>query len=109
MSVKGGLTAERERQVPEFAGFVRRAIRAHGRRVGAADPEELAELVAMRATLEEAIATAVDGLRAAPREASWAEIARALGVTRQAAQQRYGGRPSGKLVAPMPGQLDLWA
>jgi DNA-binding GntR family transcriptional regulator len=77
----------RPRETPEYAGAVRRMIRAHGRRVAAADPEDLAELVAMREVLEAAIAEAVAGQKA---DYSWAMVARGLGTTRQAAQMRYG-------------------
>lgn len=48
MSVKRRLTPKRERETPEYAAMVRRIIRAHGRRVIHADPEDLAELVAAR-------------------------------------------------------------
>lgn len=106
MSVKAGLTAKRLRETPEYAGFARRAIRAYGRRVADADPEDLREMLEMRVVLEEAIATAVDGLRV---RSSWADIARALGLSKQAVQQRYGGRPSGNGGGAMPGQLDLWS
>lgn len=82
--------AKRERETPEYAQMVRRIIAAHGRRVGDADPEDLAELVAMRATLEEAIAAAVRGQRS--NGFSWAAIGRGLGVTRQAAQMAWGER-----------------
>lgn len=76
-------------ETPEFAGMVRRMIAAHGRRVADADPEDLADLVALRETLEEAIAHAVEGQRSRWGR-SWAEVARGLGTTRQAAQMRYG-------------------
>lgn len=81
---------KREREVGEYAGMVRRVIRAHGRRVAAADPEDLVELVALRDVLEAAIDEAVTGMRAAPRSASWTAIGDALGITRQGAFQRYG-------------------
>lgn len=86
--------------------MVRRIIRAHGRRVGGADPEDLVELAELRDVVEEAIADAVRGLREGG--CSWAQVARGLGTTRQAAQQRYGatGRTPGD---PMRGQLDLWS
>lgn len=67
--------------------MVRRILRAHGRRVAAADPEDLAELVAMRDTLEGAIHIAVRGLIENGR--SYGDIARALGITRQAVHSRY--------------------
>ena len=79
-------------ETPAFAGMVRRQIRAHGRRVADADPEDLAELVAMHEVLQLAIDEAVLGMREA-RAVSWGQIGRALGITRQAAQQRYSHRP----------------
>lgn len=86
------MSRRRERETPEYAAFVRRSIRAHGRRVADADPEDLAELVAMHETLALAIDEAVLGMREA-RAVSWGQIGRALGITRQAAQQRYTHRP----------------
>jgi hypothetical protein len=73
---------------PEFAAFGRRIIRAHGRRVAAGDVEGLADLLGLTDELEEATQAAVDGLRR--HGYSWAEIASRLGLTRQAAQQRWG-------------------
>jgi DNA-directed RNA polymerase specialized sigma24 family protein len=73
----------------EFAAFARRIIRAHGRRVAAGDVEALRELVALSTVIDEAIGQAVIGLRAFGY--SWAEIGQRLGISRQAAQQRWGG------------------
>jgi hypothetical protein len=82
------MARKRERETTEYAGMVRRIIRAHGKRVAQADEVDLTELVAMRETLEEAIQAAVDGMRA--RGESWAYIGRGTGTTRQEAQRRYG-------------------
>lgn len=81
-------TRRRERETPEYAQMVRRIIRAHGRRCADADPEDLAELIEMSQTLDEAITEAVAGLR--HNGFSWAQIAVPLGITRQAAQMRFG-------------------
>lgn len=81
--------AKRERETPEYAAMVRRMLLAHGRRVADADPEDLAELVAMRDTLELAIAQAVTGMRA-KHGRSWADVARGLGTSRQYAAKAYG-------------------
>ncbi|MEV6375467.1 hypothetical protein [Micromonospora musae] len=74
----------------EFAAFTRRIIRAHGRRVATGDVEALRDLVALSAALDDAIGQAVIGLRAFGY--SWAEIGQRLGISRQAAQQRWGGQ-----------------
>ena len=89
-TVKTGLTHYRARRVvenAEFTAFGRRILRAAGRRVAAGDVDALPELAALSAELDAAICDAVAGLRAAGY--SWGEIAARLGVTRQAAQQRW--------------------
>ena len=72
-----------------YAAFIRRAVRAHGRRIGSGDVEALADLLAVSDEVEQALSVAVAGLREAGY--SWAEIASRVGVTRQAAQQRWAG------------------
>ena len=72
----------------EYASFIRRVIRAHAKRVAAGDVDALADMTGLASELDEAIGQAVTGLRDAGY--SWAEIAARLGVTRQAAQQRWG-------------------
>jgi hypothetical protein len=77
----------------EFAAFVRRVVGAHGRRVGTGDVDALADLVALSEHIDRAIGDAITGLRAFGY--SWSDIAARIGVTRQAAQQRWGrGDPS---------------
>lgn len=91
--VKPVLTASEGRRVVEngdFAAFAARILRACARRVADGDVEGLAGLVALRSELDRAIAEAVRGLRQPRWGYSWAEVARVLGTTRQAAQQRYG-------------------
>ncbi|MFI7603947.1 hypothetical protein ACIBTV_02340 [Micromonospora sp. NPDC049366] len=95
-TVKHTLTSvprqQRRREIVEntsFAAFARRIIRAHGRRVATGDVEALRDLVALSANLDDAIGEAVIGLRAFGY--SWAEIGARLGISRQAAQQRWGG------------------
>ncbi len=73
----------------EYAGFVRRIIRAHARRVASGDVEALTDMVALSSLLDESISQAVTGLRA--HGYSWADIGTRLGISRQAAQQRWGG------------------
>jgi DNA invertase Pin-like site-specific DNA recombinase len=92
-SVKAELTPNRRRRPvenDEYARFVRRVVRAYARRVAGGDVDALADMTGLTAELDEAIAQAVIGLREAGY--SWAEIATRLGVSRQAAQQRWGQR-----------------
>ncbi|PZF90065.1 hypothetical protein [Micromonospora deserti] len=94
-TVKASLTRtprQKRREVVEndaFAAFARRIIRAHGRRVATGDIEALRDLVALSANLDGAIGEAVIGLRAFGY--SWSEIGTRLGISKQAAQQRWGG------------------
>ena len=74
----------------EYAAFVRRIIKAFARRVASGDVEALRDMVALSALLDEAIDEAVTGLRG--HHYSWAEIADRLGISRQAAHQRWGGK-----------------
>ena len=93
-TVKTTLTPNRAGRVVEndqYAAFARRILRAYTRRVADGDVEALAVLLGLSAEIETAIAQAVTGLRASGY--SWAEIGSRLGITRQAAQQRWG-RPT---------------
>jgi hypothetical protein len=71
----------------EYITFVRRIIRAAGRRAGT-DIESLPHLIALRTALDEQIAQAVTSVRTDGY--SWADVAQRTGGTRQAAQQRWG-------------------
>jgi hypothetical protein len=89
-------TPERARRVvenDEFTAFSRRVLRAAGRRVAAGDVDGLPDLAALAVALDAAISDAVVGLRAAGY--SWGEIAARLGVTRQAAHQRWATGTAG--------------
>jgi hypothetical protein len=72
----------------EYAAFARRIIRAYARRVATGDVEALTDMVALASVLDDAISDAVTGLRT--HGYSWADIANRLGITRQAAHQRWG-------------------
>jgi hypothetical protein len=75
-------------ETDEYGAFVRRVLRAYRRRVGDRDIAALAGLAALSSELDEAMRAAVTELRA--NGYSWADIGGQLGVTRQAAQMRYG-------------------
>jgi hypothetical protein len=91
-SVNTALTPHRRtRPVVEndaYAAFTRRVLVSYGRRIAAqGDVDGLAELVELGDDIQTAIQDAVTGLRG--HGYSWAEIAIRLGITRQAAQQRW--------------------
>lgn len=89
----------------DYTAFIRRALEAHGRRVAEGDPADLADLVALRAALDAAIATAVAGLRAGSGAYSWADIGDALGISRQAAMQRWPLAHGSRLPGGQPAHL----
>ena len=93
-TVKATLTPDRAPRVvqnDEYAAFARRVLRAYARRVADGDVEALTLMLGLSAEIDTAIARAVTGLRGSGY--SWAEIGSRLGITRQAAQQRWGARP----------------
>ena len=69
---------------------------AYSRRAADGDVEALTLMTGLADELDAAIAEAVKGLRS--RGYSWAEIGSRLGITRQAAQQRWGQQ----LTRPVP-------
>jgi len=84
------LSRNRRRDVvenDEYAAFTRRIVGAYSRRVAAGDIEALASMVTLAQDVEDAIQTAVIGLRTFGY--SWTEIANRLGISRQAARQRW--------------------
>ena len=90
--VNGALTPKRLRRAvenDEYAAFLRRVIRAYSRRVAAGDIEAITAMAALADDLQDATRRAITGLRAYGY--SWADIAARLGITRQGAQQRWGG------------------
>jgi hypothetical protein len=90
-AVKNPLTPNRAGRVvenDEYAAFARRVLRAYARRVADGDVEALSLMLGLSAEIDSAISQAVSGLRAFGY--SWAEIGSRLGITRQAAQQRWG-------------------
>ena len=90
-TVKNPLTPDRRTwpvENHEYAAFARRVLRAYARRVADGDVEALTLMLGLSAEIDTAISQAVTGLREFGY--SWAEIGSRLGITRQAAQQRWG-------------------
>jgi hypothetical protein len=93
-TVKNSLTPNRRARLVEnddYAAFARRILRGYARRVADGDVEALTLMLGLSADIDTAIGQAVTGLRSYGY--SWAEIGSRLGITRQAAQQRWG-RPA---------------
>ena len=91
-TVNACLTPERTRPDTEndaYAAFTRRILRAYARRIATGDIEALTAMTSLAADIDTALREAVTGLRTFGY--SWAEIGSRLGITRQAAQQRWGG------------------
>ena len=91
-TVKTSLTPNRARRLvenDEYAAFARRILRAYARRVADGDVEALTLMTDLANEVDSAISQAVNGLRTFGY--SWAEIGSRLGISRQAAQQRWGG------------------
>ena len=90
-TVNKPLTPNRTRPVvenDEYAAFTRRILRAYARRIATGDIEALTLITGLAEEVETTIRNAVIGLREFGY--SWADIGARLGVTRQAAQQRWG-------------------
>ena len=90
-TVKNRLAPKPAVENGEYAAFARRILRAYARRISAGDVDALGDITILAADVEDAIRLAVTGLR--DYGYSWAEIGARLGVTRQAAQQRWGDTP----------------
>jgi hypothetical protein len=90
-TVNTSLTPNRARRVAEnddYAAFAPRILRAYARRIADGDVEALTLMLGLSVEIDTAISQAVTGLREFGY--SWAEIGARLGITRQAAQQRWG-------------------
>ena len=91
-AVNRSLTPKRRKRVTEndeYAAFLTRALRAYSRRIASGDIDALTGMATLAADLDNAMAEAITELRAR-HGYSWADIGTRLGITRQAAQQRWG-------------------
>jgi hypothetical protein len=90
---------------PEFAAFIRRILRAYGRRAGGGDLDALGDLARLRDEIDGHLADVIAMLRHEPWSYSWREIAEALGISRQAAQQRFRQAGGARRPGGQPGNL----
>lgn len=88
------MTAKRV-ETADFDAFVRRVLKAYGRRIGeSGDIDALVAIQRLRVEAREATYRAVHSLRE-NYGYSWTDIGRELGISRQAAQQRFSRPLSG--------------
>ena len=90
--VNRSLTSKRRKRFTEnddYAAFLTRALRAYKRRIASGDIDALTAMATLAADLDHAMSEAITELRAR-HGYSWADIGARLGITRQAAQQRWG-------------------
>jgi hypothetical protein len=93
-----------------YADFMRRAVRAFGKKAGEGDVAALPELLKIQAQLDEAIVDAVGSLISAPWNYSWQQVTDSINadrlardekpLTRQAVQQRYAPKLAAKGIRP---------
>jgi len=74
----------------QFLKMIERMIKAGARRVGSADEADLEHFYQIRSILDEAIKSAI--LAQLAEGKSWSSIGLALGISRQAAFKKYGGK-----------------
>lgn len=89
-SVNKRLTPHTQREAPELGQAIGRMMRALARRCREGDIQALTELYELRRDLAVHTASAALWLNA-QHGYSWFEIGRAAGMSRQAAQHRWGG------------------
>lgn len=88
-SVNRSLTPRTPRETADVAAGVGRMIRGLSRRAEAGDLQVVAALRSLDQQLAQELLRAIHGLHV-QHGYSWAEIGLAAGITRQAAQKRWG-------------------
>jgi len=89
MAVKEPLTPKPPREASEVADAVSRMMRALARRASSGDLQALVEMAALQGELRAQMRRAATELRL-HHGYSWADLGLALGISRQAAEQRWG-------------------
>lgn len=82
--------ARRTREAPDIGDMICRMIASLTRRATDGDMEALVQLVRVGDVARLCEPGTAEQLRAEPWSYSWADIGNALGITKQAAQQRFG-------------------
>lgn len=87
--------AKREREAADMAAMVDRVLRSLVKRAEAGDMDALVAIETVGRRSRIAGLRAAAALKAEPWNYSWGEVGHALSITRQAAQQRFGGGTAG--------------
>jgi hypothetical protein len=93
------MATKTEREAPEIGSAVRRMIRALVRRAAEGDTEALEQLAALEGDVGGAVTIAGEMMHSGERMAgdqsySYTELAAVMGISRQAARQRFTQLPS---------------
>lgn len=91
MATRRGKRRQRWVEDREYGEMLGRMVDAYGRRLNQADAGDLPQLAALRDKIDAVLVEAVASMR--ERGVTWGEIGEAFGMTRQAAQQRWGSQP----------------
>ena len=75
----------------QYRRSMHRQLLNYSKRIREGGPEALADAVALRDTIDAVINAGIEDCRSEMWSASWAEIAAATNVSRQAAQQKWSG------------------
>jgi hypothetical protein len=78
------------RETSDLIKSIRRQLTAVANRIAEGD-DDLPDLDSLKLDVEKAVQAAVLGRRRHWPDESWTEIGRMLGISRQAAQKRFGG------------------
>jgi len=84
------LPGQSDTEAPELGDMLARMLRALVRRAAAGELDAVIELSLLEQRAGDALVLAARGAHGEPGRYSWTEIGRELGITRQAAQQRFG-------------------
>lgn len=86
----GRKRAKRARSNQDYDGFVRRILRAYSRRVAEGDITALKDMSKLTEEIQAGLDSGVRGLCASSNGYTLADVARTLGVTKQATYKRWG-------------------
>jgi hypothetical protein len=81
---------KRDHESPDLVAMLNRVAKALVRRAAEGDLEAVSALRQAERTMGSALIEAAQAAHSEPNAYSWTEIGRELGMTRQAAQQRFG-------------------